>query len=98
MPSPPHGRSVPEPSRPGHAAHHNIIQGLQIFAGLTVLAALAEVLILVRIRIAVWPLAALLESVALLVGAFVGLTHTAFIKQLRQWSMASRIAGSIQRT
>ncbi len=91
VPSPPHGRSAPEPSWPGHAAHHNIIQGLQIFAGLTVLAALAEVLILVRIRIAVWPLAALLESVALLVGAFVGLTHTAFIKQLRQWSMASPV-------
>jgi len=66
-------------------------KGLQVFIGLTLLAALAEGLILVRIRIEVWPLAALLESVALLVGAFVGLTEPAFIRQLRQWAMASAL-------
>jgi membrane protease YdiL (CAAX protease family) len=64
-------------------------KGLQIFLGLTLLAALAEGLILVRIRISPWPLAALVESVALLVGAFVGLTQAAFVKLLRQWAMTS---------
>jgi hypothetical protein len=37
-----------------------------------------------------WRLAALLESAALLLGAFVGLTHTAFVRQLRQWAVDSR--------
>ena len=64
-------------------------KGLQIFAGLTLLAALAEGLVLVRIGIDPWRLAALLESVALVVGAFVGLTQAAFVKQLRHWAMAS---------
>jgi membrane protease YdiL (CAAX protease family) len=66
-------------------------KGLQIFLGLTLLAALAEGLILIRIRIDPWRTAALLESVALLVGAFVGLTQTAFIKQLRHWAMLSPV-------
>jgi hypothetical protein len=63
--------------------------GLQVFLGLTLLAALAEGLILVRISIDPWQLAALLECAALLIGAYVGLTQTAFIKQLRHWAMAS---------
>jgi hypothetical protein len=75
------------------APNHNIAwfmkKGLQIFLPLTLLAALAEGLILMRVRIDPWRLAALLESVALLLGAFVGLTQTAFIKQLRHWAMAS---------
>ncbi len=66
-------------------------KGLQIFLGLTLLAALAEGLILVRVRIDPWPTAALLESVALLLGAFVGMTQTAFIKQLRHWAMLSPV-------
>jgi membrane protease YdiL (CAAX protease family) len=71
-------------------------KGLQIFLGLTLLAALAEGLILIQIRIDPWRTAALLESVALLVGAFVGLTQTAFIKQLRYWAMASpALAGGL---
>ena len=41
-------------------------KGLQILLGLTLLAAVAEGLILVRIRIDPWQLAALMESVALL--------------------------------
>ena len=64
-------------------------RGLQAFLGLTLLAAMAEGLILIRIRIEPWLLAALLESVALLVGAFVGLTQPAFVKQLRDWAVAS---------
>ena len=64
-------------------------KGIQIFLGLTLLAALAEGLILIRIRIDPWRVAALMESAALLMGAFVGLTQPAFIKQLRHWSMTS---------
>ncbi len=63
--------------------------GLKVFLGLTLLAALAEGLVLIRIRIDPWRLAALMESVALLLGAFVGLTQTAFVRQLRHWAMAS---------
>jgi membrane protease YdiL (CAAX protease family) len=71
-------------------------RGLQAILGLTLLAALAEGLILFRIRIDPWRLAALLESVALLLGAFVGLTQTAFVKQLRHWAMASpALAGGL---
>jgi hypothetical protein len=64
-------------------------KGLQVLLGLTLLAALAEGLVLLRIRIDPWRLAALLESVALLLGAFVGLTETGFVRQLRQWAVAS---------
>jgi membrane protease YdiL (CAAX protease family) len=67
-------------------------RSLQIFLGLTLLAALAEGLILIRIRLDPWRLAAFLESVSLMLGGFVGLTQTAFIKQLRQWAMASPVA------
>ena len=66
-------------------------KGLQIILGLTLLAALAEGLILIRIRIDPWRLAALMESMALVVGAFAGLTQAAFVKQLRQWAMASPV-------
>jgi hypothetical protein len=69
---------------------------LQVLLGLTLLAALAEGLVLIRIRIDPWRLAALMESVALLIGAFVGLTQTAFVKQLRHWAMASpMLAGGL---
>ena len=66
----------------------------QIFVGLTLLAALAEGLILIRIRIDPWRLAALLESFALMVGAFVGLSECAFIKQLRHWAAESFVLAS----
>ena len=69
-------------------------KGLQILLGLTVLAALAEGLILIRIHIEPWKLAALLESVAMLLAAFVGLTDTAFIKQLRHWAASSPVAAA----
>ncbi|HTS71740.1 MAG TPA: CPBP family intramembrane glutamic endopeptidase [Terriglobia bacterium] len=64
-------------------------KGLQAILGLTLLAALSEGLILIRIRIDPWRTAALLESVALLVGAFVALTQAAFIRQLRHWATSS---------
>jgi len=64
-------------------------RALQAFLGLTLLAAVAEGLILVRIRIEPWLLAALLESVALLMGAFVAFTQPDFVKQLRARAVAS---------
>ena len=64
-------------------------KGVQAVLGLTLLAALAEGLILVRIRIDPWRLAALLESVSLVLGAFVALTQTAFVRQLRHWALVS---------
>jgi hypothetical protein len=71
-------------------------KGTQAFVGLTLLAAMAEVLVLVRIRIDPVRLAALMESAALLFGAFVALTQTAFVRQLRHWAMASpALAGGL---
>jgi membrane protease YdiL (CAAX protease family) len=61
----------------------------QVLLGLTALALLAEALILIRIDIDPWRLAALLESFALMVGGFVGLTEGALIKQLRHWASSS---------
>jgi hypothetical protein len=78
------------PSRP-EAKSRDLITGVQVLVGLTFLAALAEALVLLRLRIDPWRLAALMESVALVVGAFVGLTHTAFIRQLRSWATASPV-------
>ena len=69
-------------------------KGLQILLGLTVLAALTEGLILIRIHVDPWKLAALLESVAMLLAAFVGLSESAFIKQLRHWATASPVAAA----
>ncbi len=64
-------------------------KALQFFAGLAVLASAAEGLIRARIEIDPWRLAALLASVVLVVGAFVGLTDTALLRQLRHWAVAS---------
>ena len=58
-------------------------------AGLTALAALAEALILLRLTIDPWRLGTLLESVALLLGAFVALTHAGFVRELRHMALAS---------
>lgn len=71
-------------------------KSLQILLALTLLAALAEGLVLLRIRIDPWRLAALMGSVALMVGAFVGLTQTAFVRQLRQWvTTSAALAGGL---
>src|ERR1017187_6349237 len=67
-------------------------RSLQIFLALTLLAALAEGLILIQIRLDPWHSAAFVESVTLMLGGFVGLTQAAFIKQMRQWAMASPVA------
>jgi uncharacterized protein len=64
-------------------------KGLLALAGLTTIAALAEGLILARVRIDPWRLAGLLESFTLLVGAFVALTSAGFVRQLRHWAFAS---------
>lgn len=60
--------------------------------GLTLIAALAEGIFLLRIYIDPWRLAALFESLALLLGAFVAFTYTDFIHRLRKWALASRRA------
>jgi membrane protease YdiL (CAAX protease family) len=65
---------------------------LQVFLGLTLLAALAEGLILIQVRLDPWRLAAFVESVSLMLGGFVGLSQPAFIKQLRHWATASPVA------
>ena len=59
-------------------------------AGLTIIAALAEGILLARIYIDPWRLAALFESLALLLGAFVAFTYTDFVHRLRKWALASR--------
>lgn len=67
-------------------------KGLLALVGLTLIAALAEGLILARIRIDPWKLGAVLESFTLLMGGFVGLTSSAFVRQLRQWAVAAPAA------
>jgi hypothetical protein len=56
-------------------------KGLIALAGLTLIAALAEGLILARIRIDPWKLGAVLESFTLLLGGFIGLISAAFVRQ-----------------
>lgn len=67
-------------------------KGLLAVAGLTLIAALAEGLILARIGIDPWKLGAVLESFTLLIGGFVALTSAAFVRQLRHWAVASPVA------
>ena len=57
--------------------------------GLTVAAALAEAIILLRIHLDPWRLGALMESLALLLGVFVAFTYTDFIHRLRKWAHSS---------
>lgn len=57
--------------------------------GLTVVAALAEAILLLRIQLDPWRLGALMESLALLLGVFVAFTSTDFIHQLRRWTHRS---------
>jgi len=58
-------------------------------AGLTLIAGLAEGIFLSQINIDPWRMAALFESLALLLGAFVAFTYTDFIHRLRKWALAS---------
>ena len=61
-----------------------------ILGSLTLLAAFAEGIILLQVRgIDVWRLGALIECLALILGAFVGLNSTIFVRQLRQWAVLS---------
>jgi len=64
-------------------------KALLALAGLTFAAALAEAILLFQIHLDPWRLAALLESLALLLGVFVAFTHTDFIHELHRWTHAS---------
>ena len=64
-------------------------RAILICVALTGLAALAEGLVLMRVSIDPWRLAALLENLALLLGVFVGLSHSATVKLLRHWAQKS---------
>jgi CAAX protease family protein len=56
---------------------------------LTVMAALAEAILLAQMKVDPWRLGALLESLALILGVFVALTYTSVVRQLRQWALES---------
>jgi CAAX protease family protein len=65
---------------------------LLALAGLSIGAALAEAILLQRVHVDPWRLAALLESLALLLGTFVAFTETDFVHWLRKWALRSRTA------
>jgi len=69
-------------------------KGLQAVLALSLLAALAEGLVLVRVKIDPVRLGALLESLTLIMGAFVALTYSGFVRQLRHWAVQSRAAAA----
>ena len=56
---------------------------------LTVSAAVADGIALLEVPLSPWPLFAVFEALALILGVFVGLTYTALTKQLRQWAVGS---------
>lgn len=60
-----------------------------ILISLSLLAALAEGIVLAQVHINPWRLAALLVCLSLVLGAFVGLTFASFVKQLRHWALVS---------
>ena len=62
---------------------------LLALAGLTLAAALAETTLLFQIHLDPWRLAALLESLSLLLGVFVAFTNTDFIHEMHRWTHAS---------
>lgn len=68
---------------------------LLALAGLTASAAVAEGILLSRTYIDPWPLAALFESLALLLGAFVAFTQSDFVARLRKWALASSAAAAL---
>ncbi len=64
-------------------------RGALVVVGLLALAALAEGIVLFQMRVDPWRLGALLVCFSLVLGAFVGLTSSAFIKELRHWAAQS---------
>ncbi len=64
-------------------------------AAVTLLAGLAEALVLARISVPPGKLFALLESFALVLAAFVALTGHAFVHQLRKWAVESAAAAML---
>lgn len=58
--------------------------------GIVLIAALAEGLLLARMAIDPWRMAALFESLALMLGIFVAFTYKDFVHKLRKWALASR--------
>lgn len=62
---------------------------LLVLGWLTLLACLGEGVVLLRIRTDPWRLAALLESLALIVGVLVVLSYADIVEQLRQWAVGS---------
>jgi CAAX protease family protein len=64
-------------------------KALLAIVGLTLAAAVAEGILLLRVHVDPWRLAALVESLALLLGVFVAFTRDDFIERLRQWAFDS---------
>lgn len=64
-------------------------KALLIIGALTLLAAVADGIILLQVRLDPWRLAAVFESLALILGVFVSLTSTGFTKRLRHWAVGS---------
>jgi len=62
-----------------------------VVGGLVLLAGLAEVIILAQVSLDPGRLAAALVSLALTLGAFVGLTQTSAVRQLRHWASYSSL-------
>ena len=62
-----------------------------VLGSLALLVALVEALILLQVRLPLWPLAAVLFSFAVLLLAFVGFTSTAVVRQLRHWAVKSAL-------
>ena len=62
---------------------------LLALAGLTLVAAVAEGILLLQIHLDPWRLAALLECLALMLGVFVAFTYTDFIHELHRWAHTS---------
>lgn len=56
---------------------------------LTLIAAAAEVVMLLSLRLNPWQLGAFLEALSLILAAFVALTYSGFTKRLRHWAVES---------
>jgi membrane protease YdiL (CAAX protease family) len=69
-------------------------QAIIFVVSLLSLAALAEWIILLQVRIPPVPLAAFLVCFSLVLGVFVGLTSAPFVRQLREWSVRSAAAAA----
>ncbi len=62
---------------------------LLLLCGLTLLAAIADVIVLWQVQFDPWRLGAFFESLSLILGVFVALTHTSVTTQLRDWAVRS---------